>query len=175
LSNDDQMIGALAGQLKLATAFDTIQINAPELRSLTHSADRGAQDVQVGLWDGTIFSGQVEEPDLSCQLECGVTLKVPVALVQEYSQPQPRPSTATIDRIKAIVQNDLTNEDYHVRERARAQLIAMGTSVVTVLKDLRQNQSPEAQKSIDLILGELDKGTKPAHPATGAATAPNDN
>lgn len=175
LSNDDQMIGALSGQLKLATAFDTIQINAPELRSLAHSADRGAQDVQVALWDGTTFSGQVEEPELTCELQSGVTVKVPVALVQEYTQPQPRPSAATIERIKGIIQNDLSNEDYHVRERARIQLVAMGAPVIAVLKDLRQNLSPEAQKSIDVVLGELDKSPKANHPATGTSPAPDDN
>lgn len=161
LSNEDQMIGSLTGDLKMATAFDTITISAPELRSLSHSPDRGAQDVQVGLWDGTVFSGQLEETDLACQLQCGVSIKVPVALVQEYTQPQPRPSPATIEKIKGIVQNDLTNEDYHVRERARAQLLSMGTAVEAVLKDLRANQSPEAQKSIDVILGELDKQRHP--------------
>lgn len=175
LSNDDQMIGSLAGQLKLATAFDTIQINAPELRSLTHSADRGAQDVQVSLWDGTTFSGQIEEPELTCALQSGVTVKVPVALVQEYTQPQPRPSAATIERIKGIIQNDLGNEDYHVRERARAQLVAMGAPVISVLKDLRQNLSPEEQKSIDVVLGELEKSPKGGRPATGAAPGPEEN
>jgi hypothetical protein len=171
LSNEDELIGALTGDLKMATAFDTIEIHAPELRSLSHSPDRGAQDVQAGLWDGTIFSGQLEETDLTCQLQSGVTIKVPVALVQEYTQPQPRPSTATIDRIKAIVQNDLTNEDYKVRERARAQLLSMGTAVESVLKDVRANQPPEAQKSIDVILGELDKQRHPPKPGT----EPNDN
>jgi hypothetical protein len=174
LSNEDQMIGSLTGDLKMATAFDTISISAPELRSLSHSPDGGAQDVQVGLWDGTVFSGQLEETDLTCQLLCGVTIKVPVALVQEYTQPQPRPSPATIEKIKGIVQNDLTNEDYHVRERARAQLLGMGSAVESVLKDLRNNQPPEAQKSIDVILGELDKQRHPPKPNADVNGA-NDN
>ncbi|HEY2584822.1 MAG TPA: hypothetical protein VGI81_03535 [Tepidisphaeraceae bacterium] len=166
LSNEDQMIGSLVGDLKMATAFDTIAINAPELRSLSYSPDGGAQDVQVGLWDGTVFSGQLDETELTCQLQSGVTIKVPVALVQDYTQPQPRPATATIEKIKGIVQNDLTNEDYKVRERARAQLLGMGTAVESVLKELRANQPPEAQKSIDVILGELDKQRHPPKPTT---------
>lgn len=175
LSNDDQMVGSLAGELKLATAFDTIQINAPELRSLTHIPDRGAQDVQVGLWDGTTFSGQVEEPELTCALESGVMVKVPVALVQDYSQPQPRPSAATIERIKGIIQKDLGNEDYHVRERARAQLISLGAPVISVLKELRQNLSPDEQKSIDVVLEEIEKSPKGAHPGAGATSSPAEN
>ena len=161
LSNEDVMIGTLAGKLRLATAFDNIDINAPELRSLAHLPDGGAQDVQVSLWDGTSFSGQLEEQEVDCQLLSGVAVKVPVALIQEYSQPQPRPSEAMIEKIKSIVQNDLTNEDFHVRDHARNELLNLGPAVASILKQIRENQPPEAQKSIDLILKELEKTSKP--------------
>ncbi|HSU66744.1 MAG TPA: hypothetical protein VLJ39_07725 [Tepidisphaeraceae bacterium] len=165
LSNDDQMVGSLTGKLHLATAFDTIDINAPELKTLGHVTDGGAQDVQVSLWDGTTFSGQLQEQDVTCNLLSGVTVKVPVALVQAYTQPQPQPSQATVERIKNIVQNDLTNDDYKVREHARTELLAMGSAVASVLKQFRENQPPEAQKSIDVILNELEKQQKPPKPA----------
>jgi hypothetical protein len=165
LSNDDQMVGTLVGRLKLATAFDTIDINAPEIRELGHASDGGAQDIQVALWDGTVFSGQLEEQLLSCQLLGGVAVKVPVALVQSYTQPQPSPSAAMIEKIKKMVANELTNEDFHIRDHARNELLAMGPAVASVLKEIRQNQSPEAQKSIDVILGEFDKLRKPAKPS----------
>jgi hypothetical protein len=159
------MVGTLVGRLKLATAFDTIDINAPEIRELGHASDGGAQDIQVALWDGTVFSGQLEEQLLSCQLLGGVAVKVPVALVQSYTQPQPSPSAAMIEKIKKMVANELTNEDFHIRDHARNELLAMGPAVASVLKEIRQNQSPEAQKSIDVILGEFDKLRKPAKPS----------
>jgi len=171
LSNDDQMIGTLTGKLKLSTAFDTIDIDAPELRSLTHSADAGAQDVTISLWDGTTFSGQLEDPLVSCELVGGVAMKVPVALVQEYTQPQPRPSAAIVERIKKVVANDLTSSDWHVRDRARAQLLGMGPAVASVLAGIRENQPPEAQKSIDVILNELEKQRQPAK-STGDVAPP---
>jgi small nuclear ribonucleoprotein (snRNP)-like protein len=171
LSNEDQMVGTLVGSLKLATAFDTLDINAPEMRELSHAPDGGAQDVQVSLWDGTVFTGQLEEQVLSCQLLGGVTVKVPVALVQGYIQPQPRPSAAMVEKIKNVVGTELTNEDWHVRDRARSELLSMGPAVASVLKQIRENQPPEAQKSIDVILGEFDKLRKPVKPS-GDAVAP---
>jgi len=171
LSNEDLMIGTLTGKLKMSTAFDTIDINAAEVRSFAHAADAGAQDVTVSLWDGTSFSGQLEDQVVSCELQGGVSLKVPVALVQEYAQPQPMPSAAIVEKIKTMVATDLTNEDWHIRDRARAQLLSMGPAVASVLAKIRENQPPEAQKSIDVILGELEKQRHPAK-AAGEATPP---
>ena len=175
LSNDDLMVGSLTGKLHLATAFDVIEINAAELKSLAHVTDGGAQDVQVGLWDGTVFSGQLQEPDVACRLLSGVDVKVPVGLVQGYTQPQPRPAEATIQRIREVVKNDLTNEDYHVREHARAELLKLGPAVESVLKEMRESQPPEAQKSIDVILGEFEKQRKPKPAVAGPSPMINDN
>jgi hypothetical protein len=169
LSNEDELNGVLVGKLKLDTSFDTIDVNAPELKSLTHAAEGGANDVQAVLWDGTSLSGQLEDQDVSCQLVGGVTLKVPVALVQDYQQPQPQPSASMVEQIKKVVETDLTNEDWHVRDRARAQLMSMGPAVAAVLKQVRDQQPPEAQKTIDIILAELEKQRKSGK--VGATTA----
>jgi hypothetical protein len=98
---------------------------------------------------------------------------VPVALVQEYTQPQPMPSAAMVEKIKTMVATDLTNEDWHVRDRARAQLLSMGPAVASVLTKIRENQPPEAQKSIDVILAELEKQRQPAKPAGDTAPPVN--
>jgi len=160
LSNDDELAGTLHGTLRLETAFDTIDINAGELKSLSHAPEGGVEDVQVTLWDGTAFSGQLQEQELSCQLLGGVTLSVPAALVRQYSQPFPQPSDELLKKIRNVVEKDLTNEDWHVRDRAREQLLEMGQVIAPVLKRLRENQPPEAQKTIDVILAELAKQRK---------------
>ena len=36
------------------------------------------QDVQVQLWDDSTVSGQLQEPELTCQLAGGLSIKVPV-------------------------------------------------------------------------------------------------
>ena len=64
LSNDDLLVGALVGELKLDTAFDTITLNAPEIKSLTRAKD-GGTDVQIELWDQSRVSGNLQAQELS--------------------------------------------------------------------------------------------------------------
>src|SRR5207237_1412127 len=49
LSNGDRLVGSLSGRLVLDAAFDTIDVDAPEVRGL-HPTGAGAE-VQVTLWD----------------------------------------------------------------------------------------------------------------------------
>jgi hypothetical protein len=169
LANEDLMVGSLSGELKVETVFDTITVNAAELKALTHPADNPL-DVQLELWDGSTLSGHLQQPDVQCQLSSGVSVRVPVALVKEYRQPQPQPSGQMVERIKATVA-DLGAEDWRVRDRAEALLTQMGPSAAGVLKDLRDRQSPEAQARIDSILKELEKQRKPAN-GTAAGAPP---
>jgi hypothetical protein len=155
LSNDDTLVGVLSGQLKLETTFDTITIDAGEVRALTHVKDAGL-DVQVTLWDQTTVSGQLQSPDLACALKSGLEVRVPLALVEEYANPQPRPSSMMIERIKSVVA-ELNAEDWKQRERAEGQLVAMGPVVVSVLRELSSSQPPEAQQRIDSVLKQLEK------------------
>jgi hypothetical protein len=43
--------------------------------------------MQALFWDGTVISGQIVEPEVSCELRSHITVKVPVSMLQEYSQP----------------------------------------------------------------------------------------
>lgn len=165
LINQDVLAGTVAGQLKLDTNFDTITVNGSELLSLTHAPEAGL-DVQVSLWDQTTLSGQLREAQITCTLKSGVAVTVPVPLISRYDNPLPRPSETMVERIKAVMK-DLSAEDWRQRERAEQQLVAMGTSVIPVLKDLREGQPLEAQQRIDSILKSLD--TKSATPAPGVS------
>jgi hypothetical protein len=155
LSNDDLLVGALSGELKLDTAFDTLSLNAAQLRKLNHDKDNST-DVQVTLWDGSVMSGQLQDPSLKCQLASGVTVSVPVALVDEYNQPQPAPDAGMIEKIKASVAQ-LNADDWKTRDRAQAELTTMGSVVISTLKEMRPSQPPEAQQRIDQILSSVQK------------------
>jgi hypothetical protein len=155
LSNDDEFAGTIAGQLKLETTFDTITINGSELQSLAHAPDAGF-DVQATLWDQTTLSGQLKDPQVTCSLKSGVSVTVPVPMIARYDNPHPKPSETMIDRIKAVVA-DLGAEDWKKRESAEAQLVTMGSSVIPVLKEMRDSQPIEAQQRIDSVLKQLDK------------------
>ena len=173
LANDDLLVGSLVGALKLDTAFDTITLNAPEIKSLSRAKDAGL-DVQIELWDQTRMSGQLEQQELTCALSSGVQMKVPVALVEQYSQPLPQPSATMIEKIKSLVA-ELGADDFKQREQAQAQLTTMGPAVITVLKQARSGTGPEAQQRIDGIVKSLEKSIKnsaSSNPNGGAA--PND-
>lgn len=144
LANEDVLVGVLQGQIKLDTAFDTLTLNGPEIKRLVHPKD-SALDVQVTLWDDSVVSGQLQQPDLDCLLGCGLQVKVPAALVTEYNQPLPQPSPGVIEKIKAIVA-DLNAEDWKQRDQAEAQLISLGQAVVGVIKQMHR-PSPQRRSS----------------------------
>jgi hypothetical protein len=153
LLNDDLLVGALEGEMKLDTAFDTITINAGEIKKLVRP-DQAPLDVQVTLWDSSILSGQLEDPTLHCRTSGGIAFSIPIALVQQYDQPQPQPGAATLKTIKSLVA-DLNADDWKQRDRAQGQLTQLGSVVVGTLKQMRATQPPEAQQRIDQILAAM--------------------
>jgi hypothetical protein len=156
MAGGDAFVGTLSGQLKLDTAFDTLAVEAAEVRRLAHPPDAAGLDVQVTLWDDTVVSGQLEDGLVPCALKSGLTIEVPVALVEEYNQPEPRPSAGMTSQIQAKVAQ-LNDDDWRQRDRAEAELIAMGAVVAPVLRELRPTQSPEAQQRIDQVLTAVSK------------------
>jgi len=172
LANDDLLVGSLVGKMKLDTAFDSITLNAPEIKSLTRAKDAGL-DVQIELWDQTRMSGQLDQQELTCALSSGVQMKVPVALVEQYTQPLPQPSATMIEKIKGLV-TELNADDWKQREQAQAQLTTMGPAVITVLKQSRASAGPEAQQRIDSIVHGLEKSIKSAAANTGGAQPGDD-
>jgi hypothetical protein len=168
LTNNDQLVGSLVGELKLDTAFDAVTVQAAEIKSLQHLKD-GGPDLQITLWDQSVLSGQLQESTVRCDLVSGVSINVPIALLEKYSQPQPKASKEVTDRIKQLV-NDLNADDWKQRDRAEQQLVALGPVVISTLKDLRGSQPPEAQQRIEGILRQLSKSEdtpKPVRPRPG--------
>jgi hypothetical protein len=164
LANEDLLVATLTGKYKLDTAFDTLTLSGEQIKSIAHSKT-SPLDVVVRLWDESSVSGQLQEQELSCQLKSGIALKVPVALVAEYAQPQPKPADTMVDRVKAVVVR-LNADDWKDRDSAQRELVAMGASIGPILKQLRSSQPPEAQQRIDDVLQQF-KG-----PAATGTVAP---
>lgn len=159
LLNEDMLVGAIAGDLKLDTAFSTIELTAGEIKRLVKTPG-SPSDVQVTLWDETAVSGQLQNPELAIALKCGVRMRVPVALIEEYVNPRPQPSKGVIETIKKLVV-DLNADDFKRRDSAQDKLTTMGVVVMNTLKELRPSQTPEAQGRIDLILKNIEATQKP--------------
>jgi hypothetical protein len=159
LTSGDAILGGLVGTLKLQTTFDTITLNAAEVRALTRVERTGGVDVQVTLWDQSILSGALHEPLVTARVVGGIELKIPIALVQSYVQPLPQPSTTMVEQIRKLVK-ELSAEDWKARDLAESQLVALGPAVITTLKEMRDGEIPEGQQRIDNILKalEVEKG-----------------
>jgi len=167
LRKGDVLVGTLMGELKLDTAFDTITLNAAETRALAH-AEEASADVSATTWDGTVFSGQLEQQEVLCHLISGVDMHVPVALLRSYSNPQTAAPAMMVERIKAIVA-DLNADDWKQRDAAEKQLVDIGPGAAGTLKSLRDSQPPEAQQRIDSVLKQFQKEPLPAGEDEGGA------
>jgi hypothetical protein len=155
LKRDDTLNCNLTGMLKLDTAFDTISLDAGELKSVVRSKD-SPTDVNVTTWDGTVFSGQLQDVPLVCHTTAGVDLTIPTAMVESYTNPVAKVPAAMIDRIKAVAKN-LNADGWKDRDAAQAQLVKMGPAIIPTLQELRDDAPPEEQQRIDTIIKQLGK------------------
>ena len=153
LANQDQLVGTIGGTLSLETPFDTLHIEGAEIKLLTHTKG-GEHDVQITLWDDSTLSGRLVESHVTCLLKCGVSIRVPISLIDRYSQPLPFPSPPMMARIKQIAR-DLDSDNWKVRDGAQAQILAIGPSAMSVLKQIQPSAPAEAAQRIDVILGRL--------------------
>ena len=184
-SNGDALIGVLSGSIELEAGFDTIRIDGSEVRALGHSdseepagrAGRSPTEIQVTLWDNATLTGRVKSDTVPVALRSGILLRVPVALIDSYTQPEPRPTRQVMDRIKGLI-SDLGATDWKQRDRAAEQLRSLGPVAAGVLTELRQGQRPEIQKQIETILKSFDEAKKAAEapkPPPPSENAPAEN
>jgi hypothetical protein len=155
LSNEETMVGTLSGKLRLDTGFSLLTLDGEGIKALAKIKD-SPQDVQVTLWDDTSFRGQLQEPEVTCVTRGGLEVKVPIALVEDYTQPLPKPSGAMVDQIKKLV-TQLNADDWSARQKAQDKLVTMGTMAAGILREMRPTQPEEAQSRIDQILAALEK------------------
>jgi hypothetical protein len=153
LSSGDRLVATVSGELELDTQFDTLRLPGEQVRSVKRLETE--TDVQVALWDGTTVSGQLRSPVLKVKLNGGLDLSLPVAQLELYDNPLPKPGEALSRKVAELVKQ-LSAADWKAREAAEQELAKMGRPVVALLKDARDQQPPEAQQRIDAILKKLE-------------------
>jgi len=158
LTNEEELVGVLSGKMKLDTGFSLLTLDADGIKTLARIKE-SPQDVQVTLWDETSFRGQMLEPQVTCVTKGGLEVTVPIALVEEYTQPLPKPSAAMVAKIKELVA-ELNADDWAARQKAQEKLATMGSIAAGVLREMRASQPEEAQTRIDQILGAVEKKGK---------------
>jgi hypothetical protein len=164
LTNADALVGTIGGTLSLETPFDTLHVEGDQIKAMNHTPAGGDHDVQITLWDDSTLSGRLVESHVTCQLKCGVSFRLPVALLAAYRQPLPAPSPPVIRRIRAIARQ-LDADDWHARDAAQRELFAIGPPVMSVLRQLQPAAPAEAAQRMELIIDrlgrELDRNRKP--------------
>jgi len=157
--NGDELAGVATGTVEVKTGFDVLKLNAAEIRYIrpVEPPEGGKAipgEVTMALWGGATVSGRIVSESLEVLLGSGVKVRVPVASIERYDQPQPAAPAPMVEQIRAIVEQ-LSDPDWKKREEAARQLQSLGISAVRVLRELRDGQPPEAQKQIDTILKSI--------------------
>jgi hypothetical protein len=167
LFNHDRLVGTLGGTLSLETPFDTLHIEGPEVKAVTHTKAGSEHDIQITLWDDSTLSGRLVESHVTAQLKCGVVLRIPIALIENYAQPLPLPSPPMVQRIKQIAR-ELDADDWKIRDQAQSRILAVGPPAMAVLRQIKTTAPAEAAQRIELILqrlsNELDSASNPSTP-----------
>jgi hypothetical protein len=155
LANKDELVGTVGGTLSLETPFDTIHVEGNQIKEMAHLKS-GDHDVRITLWDDSTLSGRLVESQVTCLLKCGVSLRVPISLIDFYRQPLPLPSPQIVERIKRIARR-LDADSWKVRSAAQEEIMSIGPSAMSVLKEIRPGAAPEARQRMDLILNGLSQ------------------
>ena len=89
--------------------------------------------------------------------------------IGDYAQPLPRPSPPMVEQIRRIAA-DLNADKYQVRERAQAQILSLGPSALSVLRQVVRTAPPEAQRRIEVITQHLLRQLETTGGQTGPTT-----
>lgn len=155
LTGDDVLVVTLAPKINVVTTYANVTINGPEVKRISRVKDT-PEDLQFALWDDSVISGRLAQPYLECVLAGGAAARVPAGAIEQYQCLAPQPSASAMEQVKRLV-GELNADDWKQRERAEAQLSAMGEAIAPVLKQMRTDQPPEAQERIDSILKTFSK------------------
>lgn len=170
LKNNDTLIGTLAGTLSLQTNFDTLHIEGNQVKRIVHTPNGNDHDIQLTLWDDSTVSGRLVESHIAAHLRCGLMLRLPIALVDHYLQPLPLPSLQIVKKVKEVAVL-LDHDNWRMRDHAQNQIMSLGPSVMSVLKQIQPTAPAEASQRIQLMLDRLTEQLE--GPATMQGPNPN--
>lgn len=159
MSNGDILAARLAGEMKIDTAFDTINLNAGQIASVLRNEESGA--LSVTLFDQSNFRGAVQGLSLKVTTTGGVALEIPVASIRAYVNPSPLPSEAMVTRMNDQIKQ-LDAEDWKQRDAAEAALVGMGSSITPALKEAVAGKSPEVTQRLQSVIAKLEKNAPKA-------------
>jgi len=151
------LVGELtAARLVLQTEDGQHELLPPCTYSLDFGAGAGGKAV-AKLWNETIVTGRLAERTLGFRIgPDGPTLEVPVGQIASIARSAALPPPAAIRRIEKLVAQ-LGATRYVDRERAAAELKALGPSIAPVLRRHSKHPDLEVRIRIERLLKELTR------------------
>ena len=156
LRNGDRLVGRFGpGTLKVRTKFGDMKVYARGIASMQVGPEKPPR-VTVRGWDGTNLAGSFVDAAIAFEIAPGgPTVNVPPSSILSAVNPSPSPPPEMLKKLeKRIAQ--LGAESYLDREKAQKDLIAMGKSIVPLLKKyLAETRDPEIRQRLQEIIKAL--------------------
>jgi len=154
LSNGDKLFGQLAAdKFKLTTDYGQIDISRNRVKSIQfHPQDLGRTVVHT--WKGSVLKGRMRRSPLGFQIAPGTKLRIHAGHLVSLVRPLALPLETARRQIEILVAQ-LGAESYKDRQAATKALVAMGKSILPILRKQLSSKDPEVNHRISLILEQL--------------------
>jgi len=156
MRNGDRLLGKLGDEtLSIQTEFGLTKIRSASVLTMTFDAAKPAQ-VVAKMWADTTISGRLVQPTVTVAImPGGPTVKAKTTHIASITRTSALPPPEMLKKIeKRIAQ--LGAESYLDREKAQKALIAMGKSIVPLLKKyLAETRDPEIRQRLQEIIKTL--------------------
>jgi hypothetical protein len=162
----DVLRGSPQGTVSLQTQYGQTPVAASDIDKLTPQAESGG-DITMTMRDGRVLNGAPQEEPITCKLECGETVDVPMAMIAAYARSAAAstdddqsgggsapPANALSDQVQSLL-HQMAGNNVQLRQRAQAQLVQMGQPVVAMLNQLQPSQPARVQRQIDAVLERI--------------------
>jgi hypothetical protein len=156
MRSGDRLIGRFGlGTLKVRTKFGDMKVYARGIASMQIGLEKPPR-VTVRGWDGTNLAGTFVDAAIAFEIAPGgPTVNVLPTSILSAVNPTPSPPPEALKKIEKLVAQ-LGAESYLDREKAQKALIAMGKSIVPLLKKyLAETRDPEIRQRIQAVLEQL--------------------
>ena len=156
MRNGDRLFGRIADRtLTIRTEFGELKVRPASMLTMTFDATKPAQ-VVAKMWGNTTIRGRLAQPTVTVAITPnGPSVKVTAAQIASITSSSAQPPPEILKKIEKRVAQ-LGAESYLDREKAQEELIAMGKSIVPLLKKyLAETRDPEIRQRLQEIIKAL--------------------
>jgi hypothetical protein len=165
----DVLRGQLQGTLALQTEFPEPPLSAADIVKLA-AIPESSGDLEVTMADRSVHRGAPPEGQVACQLDCGLALTVPAAMIAGYTKDAPAApigglgaddppadSGGLADISPAILQlvSQLASGNPAVRQAAQGRLVNLGNAAIKPLQQIRPQMPQNVKNQINQVIQRI--------------------